>query len=194
MKALVHNWPICGCVACVFILLQLFTNSRAEPWGLEWLFWLHLPIYMLHQTEEYVFPGGFPDYVNAMITHSPEQSAPVLAPLDSFVINVIIVWGGITAAALVGTDFVIFPAIMLGVSLVNSLVHIGNALRLRGYNPGLGASLFLNLPFACFVLWRVVAEGELMWEGVGRALLAAFLLHLGLAGWFVLKLRGRRKA
>ena len=59
-------WQILATVGAPIIttLLVLRWWQHPPPDTYVWLCWLHLPLTMFHETEEYVFPGGFVQHMN----------------------------------------------------------------------------------------------------------------------------------
>ena len=149
MDAVYQNWPKAGGMMAVIIVLVLFFFPSLQVGSFAWLFWLHLPILMLHQFEEYVFPGGFKDYANKMM-------GATLTDQKVFFVNVVIGWGVLTIAALVGMNAVWFPASMVCFIGLNAMMHVLVALLKREYNPGAVVSLIVNIPFAAFVMYCLV--------------------------------------
>lgn len=105
---------------------------------------------LLHQVEEYRWPGYFPGMLNAAVYRSPLPDRYPLNPQTAFLINVPLGWTAYALAALFGSQF---P--WLGLATV--LVSLGNVgahavfFNLRGrtwYNPGLATALLLFLPVA----------------------------------------------
>lgn len=159
MSYLHKNWPKMGMAAAFFIALLLFFYPGSTPWGFQWLFWLHVPVYMVHQFEEYVFPGGFKESLN-QILGSASSDFPATDE-RVFWINVPLVWVALPVAAIVGLRFIILPASLMVVSLVNGLLHVGMGIRQRAYHPGILASAFLNIPLGGYTLYRLAQTGTM---------------------------------
>ena len=121
----------------------------------QWLLWLHLPLLMLHEFEEYVFPGGFKEFFNreSPLALSEPQSNVPLNNLMIFFIN-IGVWILIVIGALLVGVAPWFGAMMVVFELVNIVGHCGLfQVRHRGYNPGLITATFLFIPYVAIFFW-----------------------------------------
>lgn len=162
-KDLNTAWQLIGALTFPVLFTFLFIVYLTTP-GLnmfQWLLWLHLPIIMLHECEEYIFPGGFKDFFNRKTIFSPtplKEEIPVSEPYILFV-NPILVWPW----AILGAVFYTFP--WIGISLVFFMLAINNVqhivifqFRQRGYNPGLFTTMFVLMPYCTLVLWYVLVH------------------------------------
>jgi len=101
---------------------------------------------LLHQTEEWFWPGGFLPRFNRQVLGSTEDEEPIDRRLGLF-INVAFGWG-LSAAAAAGPRAAA-PAALLYVShLGNAALHVGWSLRARRYEPGLVTGLATLTPAA----------------------------------------------
>lgn len=67
--------------------------------------------------------------------------------------------------------------------LVNVVSHVGSAVFLRGYAPGLATALALNLPFSIYLLRRAIAERWVSRRTLAPLVIVAVLVHgPGIAG------------
>ena len=60
-------WQVTGGCLLAPILVTVLVTARLQEWDIPtytWLLWLQLPIFMLHEFEEYVLPGGFKSFFN----------------------------------------------------------------------------------------------------------------------------------
>lgn len=172
-------WPWIGLAAACFIFLKLFTgdtlrhNPLISRWrDPVWLSWLSIPIYMLHQFEEYGVDlmgrtHSFPDSLCSALGQGNYPSCSI--PHEFFLfVNISLVW----LFAVVGAKFCRrHPFIGLGlysVMIVNAAVHIISAIIRQSYNPGLLSAVVLFLP-AFFWMCRVCFGRERVrkiWIGV----------------------------
>jgi hypothetical protein len=100
-------------------------------------------------------------------------------------VNTAIVWIPIGLAALAPQALAWLGFAFVGLSFANALLHLGGLARLRIYNPGVATALLLLLPFSVMVFWTRLASGELSGAEVGWSILAGVLLHIPVAGLFV---------
>lgn len=157
---------------------------RNDPLSERALFAALLVIYMVHQIEEHLWPGGFRQFANAHVFHSGRYDWPVNEGGVAF-INIGLVWAPIGAAALYPDAMRWLGLCWIGMTLINAVIHIVASLRLRIYNPGLVTSILLFLPFTIWMLTREVMHGALSGLQVVLILVAGFLLHIPVAALFV---------
>lgn len=125
----------------------------------QWLLWLHLPLLMIHEFEEYVLPGGFKEFINtktfvAMIP--PVEDVPANEPYI-FAVNIGF-WLWIILGALLANvaPWVGFGPVMLQI-LINNFTHTflfqGQQ---RGYNPGLITTILVLMPYCTLVIGYII--------------------------------------
>jgi hypothetical protein len=140
---------------------------------------LVLPVYMLHQYEEHE-NDRFLRFLAAKVG----KGWAVLTQLDSFLINVPVVWGLALGALYlaVRVDFG-YGLMVFYLLLVNAFVHCVSAVVFRGYNPGLGTALVLFIPLGFYGVCAVNATGSgsvhfhLLGAGVAVGLHILLLLY-----------------
>ena len=150
-----RNWYWFGGI--LFVALSFFMGF----WGVRLL--SHIQVIMVfsfmamlvHQVEEYGWPGGFPSITN--IVQFKETKIPDRYPFNqnlTFVDNVFTTY----------TFYIVpifFPHIIwlalaqILAALIQVPAHgIFANIRLKSfYNPGLGAAVFLQLPLAIYAIW-----------------------------------------
>jgi hypothetical protein len=177
---------IVGAMAWVAVFAGNPTSEQA-------LFAALLVIYMVHQTEEHLWPGGFREFMNAYVFHSGNRNWPV--NIDGVaLVNIGYVWVPLALATIwphtlrwVGLGWV-------GLTLINGLIHVVSSLRFRVYNPGLVTSVVLFLPFTIWMLWHEVSGGMLSANEVLGILIAGVVLHIPVAALFVIPFQRARHA
>ena len=84
-----QNWariaPFLAVITAI-LLFVLFKPTDALFWVL-----INTPLYLFHQTEEHLWPGGFKDYVNRAVFSLPPREES-LTDLKVFWINILLVW------------------------------------------------------------------------------------------------------
>ena len=149
------------------------------------LIFLCSPAYMVHQVEEHTH-DRFRRFFNQRLFGGRDA----LTVTDVLVVNVPLVWGlnlaALYAALLWGDGYGLVAPYAL---LVNALVHIAAAVRLRIYNPGLVTAVVLFIPLGLAAVYLIGRE-----PGVGivfhlAALALAVLLHVAIVAWVLFRLR-----
>jgi hypothetical protein len=182
------QWPAaCMFAACAMLLLMpvwIATMGTALA-----LVALQLPLYMVHEWEEHT-ADRFRKYVNQNIAGGYDA----LTRPAAFWINAIGVWG-LELVSLYLACFVklSFGLIALYLPLVNALIHIGQAVMRREYNPGLWTSLALFVPISGWGLYVVSTQSAATWVGHAVDAGIVVVVHLGLVIYMVLRV-GRLRA
>jgi hypothetical protein len=174
------NWqkslPVLAAVTLA-IWIALF---RSSPMTEQAIFAALLVIYMLHQIEEHLWPGGFRQFTNAHVFKSGSDDWPVDTGGVALV-NIGYVWLPVAAAALFPHTLRWIGLGWIGLTLVNAITHIVTSIRFRQYNPGLVTSIVLFLPFTVLALMHEFARGRLSGGEIGLGV----LLHIPVAAVFV---------
>lgn len=172
------NWVYGGVLAGILLLLlaPLLVAGWDRPATLAYL---ALPVYMLHQFEEHD-DDRFRRFVNDVLGHGRE----LLTVRAVFVINFVGVWLLLAACLwLVRASGPGWAALAGWLLVVNAVLHVGQGIALRRYNPGLATAVVLFLPLGAMTLaaaWPV-ATGALIWS----CLVIAVALHV----WILLHVR-----
>jgi hypothetical protein len=112
-----------------------------------WVAGLALPILVSHQSEEWVWPGGFLPFCNTRLLGSDQPDWP-LTERDGFHVNVTVGWLSVAAGLALWRRT---PGVAAGVLLMeaaNVLMHASMAVRERRYNPGVVTATALMVPHA----------------------------------------------
>ena len=174
-------------LAPILIVLLIWFRESMNPY--QWLLWLHLPLLMLHEAEEYVLaPMSFKEFFN-LKTFAGSKTDPDF-PLDEgyvFQVNVAIAYPVIISGAILAP-----VAPWLGFSMiwfelvVNNIMH---TILFQGakpsYNPGLITNSFVLLPYGTWTL--LTAAGfftPLDW-------VLSIVAGAVIVGFFAAKTRGR---
>ncbi len=168
-----HNWSRAALpLGIVLLLLTPFLLNAMSL--LVFLTFLLLPIYMIHQYEEHAH-GRFKAFVNALLAHGQEKVTDV--PI--FWVNIIGVWG--TDLAVLYAAAYVNPALGLiaaYATVVNGFLHVGMAVRLRRYNPGLWTSLLLFLPIGGYAIYAISQNSGAALVDHALGLGLAIVLHI----------------
>lgn len=185
MNRFFSYWVYGGFLAA-FLLLGLMPAFTCT-WELPLiLVFLQLPVYMLHQLEEHD-DDRFRRFINDLIGGGRE----VLSRGAVFVINVPGVWGVNLLSILLAFSLDLgFGLIAIYLTLINGLVHLAQAVRLRRYNPGLITAVILFLPVGGLALAAVMKSGSVTIGYHMLGLSSAVAIHLAIVGWILLNLSG----
>lgn len=166
------NWPgaaaFCGMVLLLLSPLVWIIGGSA----IFWVF-VQMPLYMLHQLEEHA-GDRFRDFTNTHIGGGVE----VLSRPATFVINSVGVWG-VDLLALYLAVFVApgWGLMAVYLPLINCVGHIGQAVVMKKYNPGLVTAVLIFLPFAGFGLYSITQTTNVSWTMQAVGLFVAIGVH-----------------
>lgn len=160
-----------------FVLAHLRTLS-----SLRLLLLISFISLLLHQLEEYRFPGYFPHMLNKTLFHSKNPERFPLNPQSAFIINVCMGWSVYLLA-------VLFAEKALWLAIASLMISVGNIIahtllfNLKGktfYNPGMATALLLFLPISIYFFWYIQQHhlSSPMDYGVG-IVLGIFLNYFG---------------
>jgi hypothetical protein len=150
--------PVLAPVTLSLLLLLWFTQPDIVFY--QWLLALHFPLFLFHEFEEYVLPGGFKKFINTetgLAADPPVDDAPA-NDLYMFVVNVGIFWPLIILGAVLANvaPWVGFIVVMLQI-LMNIFTHsFAFQTRHRGYNPGFITNTFVIIPYCTLVVGYVI--------------------------------------
>jgi Protein of unknown function with HXXEE motif len=184
------NWYYIGGVLFI-ILAMVLAYLWNDITTLQRLLMMSFMALLVHQFEEYGWPGGFPAVMN--IAWQPSGDKPDSYPLNrqsALFVNVIIAYPFYILA-------IIFPnLIWLGLAtmffgMAQLAVHgiIINKKMHSIYNPGLFAVVFLHWPIGVYYILYVVMNGFVLWwmwpvAVVIDAAVAFFGVNMPVTHWF----------
>ncbi len=130
------RWPLVAAAAVAPVSAASVRRPELRP----------LAALLLHQTEEWVWPGGFLPWINREVLGSDKDDFP-LDPRMALVINVGFGWG--TTLGTMAGPRAAAPSALLYVShLGNAALHLQWAARHRRYDPGALTSVLTLAPAA----------------------------------------------
>ena len=152
------EWAKVGVILSIYLFVMLFVFVRQYDF-VVFVLLLQTPLYMLHQTEEYIFPGGFGKFFNTKIFNLETEDEP----LDEnfiFYVNVIIIWIVLPVCGLLSTLNYNFGLWLPYFSFFAGVAHVALALKAKNfYNPGLMVSLFINIPVGLWSIRYLLGQG-----------------------------------
>ncbi len=189
MKWLYNNWYKSTIFIAIYLLITLWLFVLKSDYAL-FLIWLQFVIYLFHQFEEYILPGGFVKFFNNKILDSNKDNYP-LDDKASFWINIPIIYIAYPLSAILAG----YVDISIGIwtayfSIINAISHVGMFFKYR-YNPGFFVSLFLNIPVGMYTIYYfntqniISIQEQLIGLAIGALTQAALMIY----GFKVLKPR-----
>jgi len=174
-------------IAPLLIVLLIWFKPEMDLY--QWLLCLHLPLLMLHESEEYVLaPLSFKEFFNLKSPFGSKTDPNF--PLDDayvFQVNIVIAYPVVILGALLAN-----VAPWLGFSMIWFELIVNNAMHTvlfqsakPSYNPGLVTNSFLLLPYGMITL--LVAAGlftPLDW-------VLSLIIGVGVSAALGVKTRGR---
>jgi len=154
--AALKRWPAAAAVGAAACLV-LAPRARRRG-GRFFATYLALLALLIHQVEEWLWPGGFQEWFNRFAIGSPRADFP-LTDRQGFAVNVVGGWGSAAAALAFGGRLEALPALVGASHLANAGLHIGLAVRQRRANPGLRSAAALLLPTGSYLLARAGGRG-----------------------------------
>ncbi|HEY4321009.1 MAG TPA: HXXEE domain-containing protein [Gemmatimonadales bacterium] len=180
MKYYRHNWYNVGGV--IFAALSFVIGYWRTDFSLVQVVFIYSFMALLvHQFEEYAYPGGFPAIFNADVFG--EREVPDRYPLNAnqcLITNVFLAYPFYLAAICWPRVIWLGSAVVL-FGMLQFIVHglVINVRRKSFYNPGLATVMFLFLPIGVYYFWYVTASklattGDII-AGSALAIVAGFI-------------------
>jgi hypothetical protein len=181
-----ENWPKTGVIAGLFLTIYLVVLVLPKSMLLFALL-MYTPLYMLHEIDEYIFPGRFAQFMNRDIYKMDPETGLV----DSnaiFGIN-IAVWVIFSFYSLWAVTDLTQGAWMPYFFIFQAGIHLTlGIIGKRFLNPGMLTAWLVHVPWAIWTIWLLVQAGVItnpywnsylldgMWGVVFMVLAAIFLL------------------
>ena len=148
---LVDNWFKGTPFLTLYTAILLFMYVKGYNYAL-FLIWLQCPAYWFHEFEEYILPGGFLDFFNQKGLGSTRPDLP-LSKVASFWINIPLMFVLLPLSGVLshyyGLGWGFWTAFY---STLNASAHLVMAIIYRKYNPGLVASVLVNIPLGIYTI------------------------------------------
>jgi hypothetical protein len=150
-----RNWAETGLILAVFITIIIVLFVRPVDFVL-FVILLQTPLYFVHETEEYIFPGGFAQFFNQYIYKKDPENGP-FDETAIFLVNMGYVWIPLPVFGLLSIINYSFGAWIPYFVFYQGFAHIVLAVIARKlYNPGLIVSLMLNIPVGFWAILILV--------------------------------------
>jgi hypothetical protein len=158
-----QNWakaaPWMGVVTTA-LLFWCFRPSDAMFWAL-----VNIPLYLFHQTEEHLWPGGFKQYMNRVIYKKPD-GVETLTDEKVFWINILLVWASFALFGSLASINIGFGLLIIVFSIINCVTHIIQGIIHKEWNPGLvvaGVQFLISIYGAYFITTHGLTSRLLWW-------------------------------
>jgi hypothetical protein len=176
-----RTWYYIGGI--MFVVLAFVVGFFGETFNpVSKILTLSFMALLVHQFEEYAFPGGFPAVMNA--AWMGEKEVPDRYPLNrktATIVNVACAYPFYILAILFpGLIWLGLAQVLFGIAQI--LIHgiVINVKMKSWYNPGLGAVVLLHWPIGIYYIWYVYANGLIQpWHwaaGIGLTVVAAMAM------------------
>jgi tryptophan-rich sensory protein len=109
---------------------------------------------MLHQFEEYQYPGGFKEFFNQTIYNKTWIIRFPLNDTAIFMVNVVVAWTAYTYSAL-HPEYLWLALGLFCITFFNGFLHSFLFFRKKKYNPGFYTGLFLFIPFSSYAIYTL---------------------------------------
>lgn len=151
------DWAKAGFILAIYLFFFLYILLYRSDFVL-FLLLVQTPLYLLHETEEYIFPGGFGPFFNMDVMKLKTADKPIDENFI-FIINIVLVWIMLPTFGLLATRNYEFGLWIPYFTFFAGVAHIALALRARKkYNPGMIVSLVLNIPVGLWTVLYLIRE------------------------------------
>jgi hypothetical protein len=155
-----RDWAKVGPILAFYLTLFMAIFVRKTDFA-AFLILLQTPLYMIHEAEEYIFPGGFGKFFNTDIFKIENEEGP-LDESFVFFVNIGLIWMLLPLFGLLSVVSLKLGLWIPYFTLFAGIAHIALAIKARKlYNPGLIVSLMLNIPVGIAVIAYFARTGEL---------------------------------
>ncbi len=182
-----NNWPVSTPFLAVYFITMLLLFRDKMDLALL-LLWLHVPVYFLHQFEEYIYPGGFLEYFNKNVLGSDLPEFPMTKTAVLW-INVPVIFVAYPVSVILAGQFGVSVGLwIVYFSIINASSHVGMYLT-KGYNPGFVVSVLLNIPVGVLTIGYFISQdlASLKVHIIGFLLALGVQVGLMVYGFLILK-------
>jgi hypothetical protein len=122
-----------------------FYTLRFTRESMNWVFIAFVGAAVLHVLEEYVYPGGFADWMR----RANPRFAPSITTLFAVVINGLFLVLCVIAAVVSSRNLILGLSVA-ALLFVNGCLHLGGTIRARRYAPGAASGVLFYIPLALY--------------------------------------------
>ncbi|MBY0346739.1 MAG: HXXEE domain-containing protein [Hydrotalea flava] len=183
-----RKWFDVGAVLSVVVLKGIFMEINKIS-DVTLAIWVGFASLLLHQFEEYHWPGYFPQMINKVLYKSKLPDSYPLNPNSAFIMDVGVQW---TTFIIAG--FLSISAVWLGIAVMlflfgNFIMHTFyyNIKAKTKYNPGMVTGIVFLMPVSIFYFWALISEHAAgVWDyviGLPLGLIFIFVNFVKLIDW-----------
>ncbi|BEP29822.1 HXXEE domain-containing protein [Helicovermis profundi] len=172
------NWQKSAVLILIYVLATIIPlYSRINL--IEFMFLLAFPLYLVHEIEEYILPGGFVRFFNENLLKV--DSHEKILPIDRevvFWINMIYIWLVIPIFSGLGVINISFAAWIPYFFLFQALSHL--VMGIKGkmiINPGIRSSFILHTPYAIIMIYLLKNNGVISNPYLNMYMVIGFLFN-----------------
>ncbi|KAL4801805.1 hypothetical protein BDV18DRAFT_148205 [Aspergillus unguis] len=185
-----HHWYDLGVIS-FFLSLRYLARNQTTLTTAQKLLLANFMAVLVHQFEEYRFPGGFPPAMNLGVHSSDRPDRYPLSSMSAFWTNVVATYGFYLPPIFypdqiwAGLGPVLFGFGQIFIHGINLNMKLGSF-----YNPGLGSTILMHVPLGYYYIRHTTSTGQLTGQQwvLGIAYCFAFLyasLIKSTFGWLV---------
>jgi len=199
------GWPWMGLGGAVVLVILLFktdlfrSNDQLRWKDPVWLAWLLIPVYLIHQFEEYTLHIKEGQYEGVAMFFS--ENSPMAAFLDTMqlpmahfpLMNTVFVWCALPIAACVCRKNPIIGLSGYGFLIVNGMAHLGGGAALEMTpleNPGFFTGTLIFIPLTIFMVYVCLKTKALSKKGIVLTLVSGIVGHIALASCYLFAILG----
>jgi hypothetical protein len=177
-----NNWQKAAVLVLIYSMASLIPlYSRIDL--VEFMVLLAFPLYLIHEIEEYILPGGFPKFFNENLLKVNHEDKVV--PIDReviFWINFIYIWLIIPLFSGLGIYNLKFAAWIPYFLIFQGLSHLGmGIIGKRILNPGIRSSFILHIPYAIIMINLLINNEVLVNPYINVYMVIGFIFNGSLA-------------
>ena len=190
-----ENWPKTGVIVGIFLTIYLVVLVLPKS-TLLFALLMSTPLYMLHEIDEYIIPGGFAQFLN----HNIYKMDPENGMLDSSAVfwGNMIVWFFFSLASLNAVTDLTQAAWVPYFFIFQAVIHlILGLVGKRFLNPGMVSAWLVHVPWAIWTIWLLVQAGVIVnpyWNNYLRDGLLVCFYMLTAGGVLLLRYRLKYKS
>jgi hypothetical protein len=188
-----ENWQKTGVIVGIFLTIYLVVIVLPKS-TLLFALLMSTPLYMLHQVDEYIFPGRFAQFMNQNIYRmDPEKG--LVDTNAIFAINMI-VWIAMPLYSLWALTDLTQAAWMPYFYILQAVLHlILGLVGKRFFNPGMLSAWLVHVPWGIWTIRLLVQAGvitnpywnDYLWQGL------SVVFFMAIAGLLLLVRYKRRR-